>query len=74
MTTKFKTENIEIPKPRFVAEDEWREMAEKRAREYFDMSLDEFFEAWKEGKFEDDAGRHIRATSVAMMMPEYWNA
>ncbi len=73
MTSNLKIENTEAPEPRFVSEDEWREMAEMRAREYFNMSLEEFFKAWKAGEFEDDVGRHVRSTSLAMMMPEYWN-
>ena len=47
-------------------------MKENLARKNFGMSLDEFFEAWKAGEFDDDRERHGEVISLAMMIPEAW--
>ncbi len=47
-------------------------MKENLARRNFDMSLDEFTEAWKAGKFDGDKEKHGRVIALAMMLPEYW--
>ena len=57
---------------RFLTEDEAREMKENLAQTNFGMSLDEFTEAWKAGKFDDDEERHGDVIGLAMMLPEYW--
>ena len=55
-----------------LTEEEDREMKEKLARHYFDMSLDEFTVAWKAGKFDGDQERHGDVVFLASMLPEYW--
>lgn len=72
MTTKSKKEDIQVPKPIFLTEQEAQEMKENLARKHFGMSLDEFFEAWKAGEFDDDRERHGEVISLAMMIPEAW--
>ena len=62
----------EIPRIHWMTEEESREMKENLARKHFDMSLDEFFGAWKAGKFDDDRERHGEVISLAMMIPEAW--
>ena len=62
----------DIPKPRILTEEESLAMRENLARKYFDMSLDEFKEAWKSGKFDDDQERHGDAIFLATMLPEAW--
>ena len=57
---------------RFLTEEEAREMKENLAQTNFGMSLDEFTEAWKAGKFDDDEERHGDVIGLAMMLPEYW--
>lgn len=52
-------EEIEVPKPRYYTEEEWREIREREAQENFGMSLDEFFEAWKAVKFSGKPELHI---------------
>ena len=47
-------------------------MKENLARKNFSMSLDEFFEAWKAGKFDNDRERHGDVIELAMMIPEAW--
>ena len=65
-------EEIEVPKPRYYTEEEWREIREREARENFGMSLDEFFEAWKAGKFDGKPELHSEVVSLAMTIPEAW--
>ncbi len=72
MTTKSKKEEIELPKPQFLSEDEWQAMMERTAQEEFGMSVAEFFEAWKTGEFDNDRERHGEVISLAMMIPEAW--
>ena len=55
-----------------LTEEEDREMKELLARRNFDLSLDEFTEAWKAGKFDGDKEKHGRVIALAMMSPEYW--
>lgn len=62
----------ELPEGRMLTEEEDREMKENLARHYFDMSLDEFTEAWKAGKFDGDQKRHGDVVFLASMLPEYW--
>ena len=57
---------------RFLTEEEARDMKENLAQTNFGMSLDEFTEAWKAGKFDDDEERHGDVIGLAMMLPEYW--
>ncbi len=61
-------ENIEVPKPHYYTEEEWREIRETEAQGNFGMSLAEFFEAWKAGEFHDDV------VSLAMTIPEAWES
>ena len=61
-----------LPQGRMLTEEEDREMKEKLARRNFGMSLDEFAQAWKAGKFDGDRERHGRVIALAMMLPEYW--
>ena len=49
-----------------------REMKELLARRNFDLSLDDFAEAWKAGKFDGDKERHGDVVFLASMLPEYW--
>ena len=72
MTTKSKKEEIQVSQPIFLTKEEAREMKENLARKHFGMSLDEFFEAWKAGEFDNDRERHGEVISLAMMVPEYW--
>ena len=62
----------ELPEGRMLTEEEDCEMKENLARHYFDMSLDEFTEAWKAGKFDSDQKRHGDVVFLASMLPEYW--
>ena len=62
----------DIPEGRMLTEEEDREMKETLARKNFGMSLDEFTEAWKAGKFDNDRERHGKVVALAMMLPEYW--
>ena len=57
---------------RLLTEEEDREMKENLARLHFDMSLDEFTEAWKAGEFDGDRDLHGRVVFLASMLPEYW--
>ena len=65
-------ENIEVPKPRFLSEEEWQEKMEREAQENFDMSVAEFLEAWKAGEFEGKPEIHDDVIGLAMQLPEYW--
>ena len=66
------TTDEDIPQGRMLTEEEDREMKETLARKNFGMSLDEFAEAWKAGKFDNDRERHGKVVALAMMLPEYW--
>ena len=66
------TTDEDIPQGRMLTEEEDREMKETLARKNFGMSLDEFTEAWKAGKFDNDRERHGKVVALAMMLPEYW--
>ena len=72
MTAKPEKEEFYVPKPIFLTKEEAREMKENLARKNFGMSLDEFFEAWKAGEFDDDRERHGDVIELAMMIPEAW--
>ena len=58
--------------PHVLTEEQSREMKENLAREYFDMSLDEFTKAWKAGKFDNDKKRHGDVMFLVAMLPEAW--
>ena len=62
----------DIPEGRMLTEEEDREMKENLARHYFDMSLEEFTQAWKAGRFDGDQERHGDVVFLASMLPEYW--
>ena len=67
-------ENIydaELPKPRILTEEESLAMRENLAGKNFDMSLDEFTEAYEAGEFDDDCEQHGKVISLAMLLPEY---
>ena len=49
---------VYVPTPRFYTEEEWAAILEREAQENFGMSVAEFFEAWKAGKFKGDRERH----------------
>ena len=66
------TTDEDLPEGRMLTEEESQEMKENLAREYFDMSLDEFTQAWKAGKFDDDKERHGDVIFLATMLPEAW--
>ena len=72
MLTKPTRTDEDIPETRVLSEEEYRAMKETLARKNFDMSLDEFTEAWKAGKFDGDRKRHGDVIRLAMMLPEYW--
>ena len=56
----------------FLTEEEDRAIMENLAQTNFNMSLEDFTEAWKAGRFDDDHERHSDVISLAMMLPEYW--
>lgn len=72
LTKPSKTSDEDIPQGRMLTEEEDREMKENLARRNFGMSLDEFAEAWKAGKFDGDKERHGDVVFLASMLPEYW--
>ena len=72
LTKPSKTTDEDLPQGRMLTEEEDREMKENLARRNFDMSLDEFAEAWKAGKFDGDRERHGKVIALTMMLPEYW--
>ena len=72
LTKPTKTFDEDLPQGRMLTEEESREMKENLAQEYFDMSLDEFKEAWKAGKFDGDEERHGDVVFLAAMLPEAW--
>ena len=63
---------VYVPTPRFYTEEEWSERLEREAQENFGMSVAEFFEAWKAGKFKGDRERHDAVVGLAMSIPEAW--
>ena len=71
-TKPSETFDEDLPQGRMLTEDEDLEMKEKLARRNFDMSLDDFTEAWEAGKFDGDKEKHGRVIALAMMLPEYW--
>ena len=72
MLTKPSQNTEDIPQGRILSEQEFLAMKERLAQKRFGMSLEEFTEAWKTGKFDDDQERHGDVVSLAMMLPEYW--
>ena len=66
------TTDEDLPEGRMLTEEESREMKENLAREYFYMSLDEFTQAWKASKFDDDKERHGDVIFLATMLPGCW--
>ena len=56
----------------FLTDEDARGVREGMAQRNFNMSLDEFREAWRAGEFDDDQERHVDAVGLAMMLPEYW--
>ena len=62
----------DLPQGRMLTEEEDREMKENLARKNFGMSLAEFTDAWKAGKFDNDRERHGDVVFLAKMLPEYW--
>ena len=71
-TKPSKTFDEDLPQGRMLTEEEDRDMKENLARRNFDMSLDEFTEAWKAGKFDGDKEKHGDVVFLAKMLPEYW--
>ena len=65
-------EQAKVPTPHFYTEEEWRERQEREAQENFGMSVAEFFEAWKAGKFKDNREMHGKVVKLAMTIPEAW--
>lgn len=51
--------------------EEDQKMMETLARERFDMSLDEFTEAWTAGRSDDNRESHADLVGLAMLLPEY---
>ena len=74
MATQTSQTIRETPQGRLLSEDEARKIQENLARENFDMSLDEFIKAWEAGEFDDDHERHNKVVSLAMLVPECWDA
>ena len=63
----------ELPKPIFLSEEEWQAKMEREAQRDFGMSVAEFFEAWKAGKFHDKPELHDAVGGLAMQIPEAWD-
>ena len=72
LTKPSKITDENLPQGRMLTEEEDREMKENLAQKNFGMTLDEFTEAWKAGKFDDDRKRHGDVVFLAKMLPEYW--
>ena len=72
LTKTSKTADEDLPQGRVLIETEDLEMKENLARRNFGMSLDEFTEAWKAGKFDGDKERHGDVVFLASMLREYW--
>ena len=50
--------------------EEWREIVDRAARYYLNMSGDEFERAWKAGEIDpNDPERHSRVMAVLMLLP-----
>ena len=62
----------DLPQGRMLTEEDDHEIKENLARHYFDMSFDEFTEAWKVGEFDNDEERHGDVVFLASMLPEAW--
>ena len=71
-TESENTDEILVPEPVFLTEEESVAIREREAREKFGMTLDEFFKAWKAGKFDDTPENHVKSIGLAMTFPEYW--
>ncbi len=65
-------EEIEVPEPIFLTKEESRAIRERETRERFGMGAEEFFEAWKAGKFDDTPENYIKSIGLAMSFPEAW--
>ena len=74
MATQTSQAPKETRQGRMLSEDEARAIHENLARENFGMSLDEFINAWKSGEFNGDRERHNKVVSLAMLVPECWDA
>ena len=74
MATRASQTMADIPQGRSLTEDETRKIQENLARTNFGMSLDEFVKAWKAGEFDNDRERHNKVVSLAMLVPECWDA
>ena len=72
LTKPSKTTDEDLPQGRMLTEEEDREMKENLAQRNFGMSLDEFTDAWKAGKFDGDRKKHGDVVFLASMLPEYW--
>lgn len=72
LTKSSKTFDEDLPKDRMLTEEEDCEIKGNLARRNFGMNLDEFTEAWKAGKFDNDRKRHGDVVFLAKMLPEYW--
>ena len=73
MLTETSDISRQVEQNHFPTEEEDLAIMEDLARTNFGMSLDEFTQAWKAGRFDDDKKRHGDVVSLAMMLPEYWN-
>ena len=73
LTKPTKIIDEDLPQGRMLTEEEDREMKENLAQKKFGMTLDEFTEAWKAGKFDNDRKRHGDVVFLAKMLPEYWS-
>ena len=73
MLTETSDISRQVEQNHFLTEEEDLAIMEDLARTNFGMSLDEFTQAWKAGRFDDDKKRHGDVVSLAMMLPEYWN-
>ena len=71
-TESESVEEVEVPEPIFLTKEESAAIREREAREKFGMSAEEFFEAWKAGKFDDTQTNHVRSIGLAMSFPEAW--
>ena len=72
LTDQSEISDIDTLEPDVLTEEQSIEMKENLAREYFDMSLDEFTKAWKAGEFDNDRERHGDVMFLAAMLPEAW--
>lgn len=60
--------DVESEGIRFLDAEEAREIVDRHARKYFDMSAEEFVHAWRDGEL-DDHPNQSEVTFVAMMLP-----